>query len=92
MYGASDYKYSVFLVSLIHDAIYLIMKDDIKVVEWVNRNLTECMAWQDLPEIQHPDVKLSAELDVFYPDWSKAITLPNNATQAQILQRTRQHK
>ena len=89
---ASDYKYSVFLVSLIHDAIYLIMKDDIKVVEWVNRNLTECMAWQDLPEIQHPDVKLSAELDVFYPDWSKAITLPNNATQAQILQRTQQHK
>lgn len=87
---ASEFKYDVFLVSLIHDAIYLIMKDDIRVVEWVNKALTEEMAWQELPEIQHPQVKLSAELDIFYPDWSKAITLPNQATNAQILALTKQ--
>ena len=77
---ASEFKYDIFLVSLIHDATYLIMRDNIRVVEWVNKVLIEEMSWQELPEIQHPEVKLGAELDIFYPDWSKPITLPNNAT------------
>ena len=81
----SKHKYSVFLVSLIHDAIYFIMKDDIEVVEWVNTNLIECMQWQELPEIQHDQVKLGANLDLFYPTWKDPITLPNNASQKEIL-------
>ena len=82
---ASVFKYDVFLVSLIHDSIYLIMKDDIRVVEWVNNALTEEMSWQELPEIQHPQVKLSAELDVFYGGWHQPITLPNHASKEDIL-------
>lgn len=82
---ASEFKYDVFLVSLIHDAIYLIMKDDIRVVEWVNNTLTEEMSWQELPEIQHPQVKLGAELDVFYGGWHQPITLPNQASKEDIL-------
>ena len=82
---ASEYKYDVFLVSLIHDSIYLIMKDDIRVVEWVNNALTKEMSWQELPEIQHPQVKLSAELDVFYGGWHQPITLPNHASKEDIL-------
>lgn len=82
---ASEFKYDVFLVSLIHDAIYLIMKDDIRVVEWVNNALTEEMSWQELPEIQHPQVKLGAELDVFYGGWHQPITLPNHAGKEDIL-------
>lgn len=82
---ASEFKYDVFLVSLIHDAIYLIMKDDIRVVEWVNNTLTEEMSWQELPEIQHPQVKLGAELDVFYGGWHQPITLPNHASKEDIL-------
>lgn len=82
---ASEFKYDVFLVSLIHDAIYLIMKDDIRVVEWVNNALTEEMSWQELPEIQHPQVKLGAELDVFYGGWHQPITLPNHASKEDIL-------
>jgi DNA polymerase-1 len=81
---ASEFKYDIFLVSLIHDSIYLIMRDNIRVVEWVNKALIEEMSWQELPEIQHPEVKLGAELDLFYPDWSKPITLPNNATKSEI--------
>ena len=82
---ASEFKYDVFLVSLIHDACYLIMKDDIRVVEWVNNALTEEMSWQELPEIQHPQVKLGAELDVFYGGWHQPITLPNHASKEDIL-------
>lgn len=81
---ASEFKYDIFLVALVHDAVYAIMRDNVRVVEWVNRVLIEEMSWQELPEIQHPDVKLGAELDIFYPDWSKPITLPNNATRSEI--------
>ena len=83
---ASKHRYSIFLVSMIHDAIYLIIKDDIEVVKWVNDNLPEEMSWQELPEIQHPDVKLSAEVDLHHPTWAQAITLPNNISEEQILE------
>ena len=72
-------------VALIHDAIYLLIKDDIECVKWVNDNLIEEMSWQELPEIQHPDVHLGAELDIYYPNWNNAITLPNNISEEEIL-------
>lgn len=71
-------------VALIHDAIYLLIKDDIKVLEWVNNNLIECMEWQKLPEIKHDTVKLRAELSIFWPDWSSEIMIPNKSTQTEI--------
>ena len=77
---ASKHRYSIRPVALIHDAIYLLIRDDIEVVEWANRHLIEEMRWQELPEIQHPTVKLGAALDLFYPDWSNPITLPNEAS------------
>lgn len=82
----SKYKYDVLPVALIHDAIYLMIKDDVEVVEWVNRELINAMKWQELPEIQHPEVKLGAELDIFYPSWNSPITIPNNASKEQITQ------
>ncbi|MCA9912038.1 MAG: hypothetical protein KC496_01760 [Anaerolineae bacterium] len=81
---ASKYRYDIKPVALIHDAIYLLIRDDIEVVEWVNRELIECMSWQELPEIQHPTVKIGAALDLFWPDWAHPITLPNNANKATI--------
>lgn len=83
---ASEYRYDILLVSLIHDAIYLIFKDDIKIVKWVNDNLCECMAWQELEEIKHDEIKMSAELDVCYYSWDKPITLKNNMSEADIIE------
>lgn len=80
----SPYKHDIKLICMIHDAIYLLFKDDLDVVKFVNDNLPDCMAWQELPEIQHPEVKLSGELDLFYPNWNHAITLPNNASETKI--------
>ena len=80
----SKYRYDVFLVALVHDACYLIMRDDLEVVEWVNRELIKSMQWQELPEIQHDQVKLGAALDLFWPDWAHPITLPNGADQETI--------
>lgn len=76
----SDYRYDILPVAHIHDAQYFMVSDDIDVVSWLNINLVECMEWQNLPEIQHPDVGLGGELSLFHPSWEKEITLENHAT------------
>lgn len=81
----SKYRYDILPSALIHDAIYPLIKDDIEVMEWANRELIRSMRWQELPEIQHPTVKLGAALDVFWPDWAHPTTLPNDADQKTIL-------
>ncbi|WP_038345644.1 DNA polymerase [Acinetobacter sp. A47] len=83
----SPYRQDIFPVALIHDAIYLIIRDDLEIVTWANKNLIECMSWQELPEIQHDKVKLGAALDIFHPSWANEITLPNNAD-AQTIKKT----
>ena len=80
----SPYRLKVLPIALIHDAIYLLIKDELSVVTWVNQELIKCMQWQELPEITHDSVKLGAELDVYYQGWHQAITIPNNATGQEI--------
>lgn len=80
----SPYRYRIHPIALIHDAIYLLMEDDVDLIAWANENLVKEMSWQELPEIQHPVVKLGADLDLFWPDWSNGITLPNNGSPEQI--------
>jgi DNA polymerase-1 len=80
----SRFRYDIKPVAMIHDANYLLIKDDIEVVEWVNRELIKSMEWQDLPELHHPTVKLGAALDIFYPSWAEECTLPNYADQEEI--------
>jgi DNA polymerase-1 len=82
----SKYRYDIKPVALIHDAIYILIRNDVEVVEFANRELIKSMQWQELPEIQHPTVKLGAALDIFWPDWANAITLPNNADRETIMQ------
>ncbi len=82
---ASKYRYDILPVALIHDAAYLVIRDDVETVEWVNKELINAMRWQELPEIQHPTVKLGAQLDIFWPNWSNAITLPNDITSQEII-------
>ncbi len=81
---ASPYRYDIKPVALIHDAIYILIRDDIAIVEWANRELIKSMQWQELPEIQHPTVKLGASLDIFWPSWARATTLPNDASREEI--------
>lgn len=81
---ASKYRYDIKPVALIHDAIYLLVRDDADVVEWVNRELIKAMQWQELPELRHDKVKLGAALDIYWPNWATATTLPNNADRATI--------
>jgi len=83
---ASKYKLDILPIAQIHDACYFLIRDNLEVIEWVNRELVECMSWQELPEIQHDEVKLGAELDIHYESWAQPITIPNNATPKVIKQ------
>ena len=80
----SKYKYLIKISALIHDAIYLIIYNNLEIVHWVNTNLIECMQWQELPELKHDKVKLGAELDIFYPDWATPITIANYSSKEEI--------
>jgi DNA polymerase-1 len=68
----------------IHDAQYYWVRRDVKLVKWVNDNLIPEMEWQDLPELEHPTLKLGGELIVYEPDWSSELRIPNGASYGQI--------
>jgi len=80
----SRYRCDIRPIAMIHDSIYLLIKDDIDVVEWVNRELIKSMEWQELPELEHDTVKIGAALDVFYPNWASPCTLTNYADKKEI--------
>jgi DNA polymerase-1 len=60
--------------------------DSANAVHWVNENLIDCMAWQQLPEIQHPIIKITSSLEIYWPSWNQQIKIPNGATKTQIKQ------
>ncbi len=82
----SEYRYDILPCAHIHDAQYFMVRDDVEVVKWLNDNLVECMEWQELPEIQHDEVKLGGELDLFYPSWANAVNLPNRISDDDIVE------
>ena len=83
---ASKYRLDVMPIALIHDAIYLLVRDEPEIVKWVNDNLIQEMQWQELPEIQHDQVKLGANLGIFWPNWSSECELPNGSSVKEIQQ------
>lgn len=74
----SPYKSKVRLVNTIHDAVYLLVKDEPEVIQWVNTTLVKCMEWQE-DIIKSDEVKMTAEVDFGY-SWKEQHTLHNNAT------------
>ena len=62
----SKYKLDIKPIATVHDSIYTICKKDPEVIHWLNINLIECMEWQELEDIKHPEVKLGAELELYF--------------------------
>lgn len=87
----SLHRYDIHPCGMIHDAVYFTVKRDIDCVLWLNQVLIEEMEWQELPEIQHPEIKLGAELEIFNPDWSTPITIPNHADKDHVTKILQSH-
>lgn len=62
------------------------VKNDIDTILWLNQAVVQASKWQAHPDIYHPEVGLSGQLDLFYPDWSNPITLPEECTEEQLLE------
>ena len=80
----SELRNGILPCAQIHDANYVLLRDDIDVVQYANINLVKACEWQDHPDIWHDEVKLGGEFSIFYPDWSKEVVLPNGASEEQI--------
>lgn len=79
---ASEFKNDVKLINTIHDAVYLLIREDAEVIKWVNDNLVDCMLWQEDPKLES-EIKMGAELDLGR-DWAHCYTLPNGFSEQNV--------
>jgi len=80
----SKYRHSVLLINFIHDAIYLIIQEDLEVIEWVNKNVIDCMVNSGDSQVHgNKEVPILANLEIGL-SWDKQYELPNNANQDEI--------
>ena len=86
--GLSEY---ILPVAMIHDATYYVVKNDIYIIETINRLTVEQAYWQNHPDIYHPKVTLGGQLDLFYPDWSTPITLPEKCNEECLINIVNEH-
>lgn len=82
----SPYAEQILPSCQVHDSQYYMVRNTLGCLKFVNDNLIECMEWNQLSEIQHKQVKLGAELEVYFPDWNNPIAIPNRATVEEIQQ------
>jgi DNA polymerase-1 len=80
----SEHRLNIRPCAHIHDAQYMLVKDDISAVLYANKHLVKAVEWQEHPDIAHDEVKLGGEFSIFWPDWSKEITIPNGATESVV--------
>ena len=88
---ASEYRDSVRIINTIHDAGYMLVKNDIDVIKFVNDEFIKAMLWQEDPMIASEEVKLGAELDIG-KSWDKQYTLKNNASKDDIISFLEEHE
>jgi DNA polymerase-1 len=72
--------------AMIHDANYLLVRDDVDSVHYLNTHLIKAMEWQDLPELHHDTVKLGAQLELYYPSWASVVKVPIRASKEKLIE------
>lgn len=82
---ASDRRLNIRPCAQIHDAQYMMVRNTLEDLMFVNEHLVKAVQWQDHPDIWHPEVKLGGELSVFYPSWKEEIGIPNGASADEII-------
>lgn len=80
----SKYAGDVMPVAQIHDAIYLVIRNDLNVLKWVNDHLIDCMTSYVPKELQHPEVGLEASLELYTPSWAKGYSIPNKLSKEEL--------
>jgi DNA polymerase-1 len=79
----AGYATDILPCCIIHDAAYFICRRNVTALKFLNDCLGKHMAWVP-PELYHPTVGLSGEMECFYPAWSTPIKIPNEASKEEI--------
>lgn len=87
----SEFRLDIKPCSQIHDAQYMLIRDNIDAIHYSNINVVKACEWQNHPDIAHPDVKLGGEFSIFYPTWDKEFGIPNNASKSEIYKALEDH-
>ena len=74
-YWHSPYRTDILPCCHIHDAQYFLLRANIDVIHYHNDRLPVHMAWQELEEIKHDEVKLGGDVELFYPSWEHKLAL-----------------
>jgi len=76
------YEEDILIQNSVHDSIYLMVKPDAKVIEWLNKKLLEIMLW--LPkEAENWVVKNDADLELG-KSWVAEVMLEHNESSESI--------
>jgi len=75
--------YDILPINAIHDALYFIVREDVKTIKFLNDRLIHHMEWNDHPKIKSKKVPMKADLELGR-SWDKMKTLKNKATEAEI--------
>ena len=75
----AGYGVDILPINMIHDAGYFLVKDDPKIVKFLNDVLIQEMEWQDDDLIRSTDVPMKASLEIG-KSWDTLSTLDNNLT------------
>lgn len=78
-------------VGKVHDCCYYLAKNAISTIETLNRLCVKAASWQEHPNIAHDTVHLHGNLDLFYPDWSHPITLPEECNEECLINIVNEH-
>lgn len=87
----SEHRLNVRPCAHIHDAQYMMVRNELVPLMFVNEHLVKAVEWQEHPAIAHPEVKLGGELSVFYPTWNDEVGIPNRASKEKILEVVEAH-
>ena len=88
---ASAMRLNIRLCAQIHDAGYMLIRDDLDTILFCNEHLVKAVEWQDHPAIAHDEVKLGGELSIFWPSWAVELTIPNGASESEVVNRIHSH-
>lgn len=89
----SQYRLDIKPCAHIHDAQYYLVRDDgFGALMYMNKHLPKAVAWQDDPEIFHPEVKLSGSVEIYYPNWNHGFDIANDCSKEDIIAAIKKHK
>lgn len=88
---SSQFKHDIKPCAQIHDANYMLVRDDIDAVKFANDSIVKACEWQNHPDIAHDEVKLGGEFSIFYPTWAEEAGIPNGASNDEIWEAFSKH-